>query len=75
MIEHDVIPTRYRANTPARLAAVVAHAGFAPVEIGYVATLHRYVERVPPLAGLVRGLERILPPRWRSTIVAWYRPA
>jgi SAM-dependent methyltransferase len=75
VIERDVIPTHYRANTPTRLAALVEQAGFATVEISYVATLHRYAERMPPLARLIRGLERILPPRWRSTIVAWYRPA
>jgi len=72
--EDDVIPTRYRANTPARLASAVAAAGFAPVEVAYVATLHRYAERTPPLAALLRGVERLLPPRLRSTIVGWYRP-
>lgn len=75
VIERDVIPTRYRANTPSRLAALLAEAGFTLVEARYVATLHRYAERIPPLAGLIRALERILPPRLRSTIVAWYRPA
>ncbi len=29
----------------------------------------------PFLAGLIGALERPLPPRLRSTIVAWYRPA
>jgi hypothetical protein len=71
--ERDVIPTRYRANTPKRLAAVVDGAGFVPVTVSYVATLHRYAERRPPLAGALRGLERALPARSRSTIVAWYR--
>jgi SAM-dependent methyltransferase len=73
--ERDVTPTRYRANTPARLAALLAGAGFTPVEVRYVATLHRYAERKPPLALLLRALERCLPRRLRSTIVAWYRPA
>jgi SAM-dependent methyltransferase len=73
--ERDVIPTRYRANTPGRLAAVVDGARFAPVAISYVATLHRYAERKPALAGTLRGLERALPARLRSTIVAWYRTA
>jgi SAM-dependent methyltransferase len=73
--ERDVIPTRYRANTPGRLAAALVETGFAPVMVSYVATLHRYAERKPPAAGLLRGLERVLPPQLRSTIVAWYRPA
>jgi SAM-dependent methyltransferase len=73
--ERDVIATRYRANTPGRLAALVSRAGFDPVEVDYVATLHRYAERKPPLALLLRALERFLPSRLRSTIVAWYRPA
>lgn len=72
--EDDVIPTRYRANTPKRLAAAAAAAGFAPVEVVFVATLHRYAERKPPAATLLRGVERVLPPPLRSTIVAWYRP-
>ena len=72
--ERDVIPTRYRANTPGRLDALLAGAGFAPAEVAYVATLHRYAERKPPLATLLRGFERGLPPRLRSTIVGWYRP-
>ena len=75
VIERDVIPTHYRANTPTRLAALVAQAGFTTVEISYVATLYRYAERTPLLTSLIRGFERFLPPRWRSTIVAWYRPA
>jgi SAM-dependent methyltransferase len=73
--ERDVIRTRYRANTPGRLAALLAGAQFAPVEVHYVATLHRYAARIPSLALLLRRLERRLPPRLRSTIVAWYRPA
>jgi SAM-dependent methyltransferase len=73
--ERDVIPTRYRANTPRRLAALVAQAGFTPVETSYVATLHRYAERAPLLPSLIRALEQTLPARLHSTIVAWYRPA
>jgi SAM-dependent methyltransferase len=72
--ERDVIPTRYLANTPGRLAALLAGAGFAPVEVHYVATVHRYAERKPALAVLLRALERCLPSKLRSTIVAWYRP-
>jgi SAM-dependent methyltransferase len=73
--ERDVIPARYRANTPGRLAALVADAGFAPVDVVYVAGLHRYAECKPVLPRVLRGFERLLPPRLRSTIVAWYRPA
>jgi SAM-dependent methyltransferase len=74
VIESDVIPTRYRANTPRRLTALLAHAGFDPVTVTYVATLHRYAERKPILACIVRALEHLCPPSLRSTIVAWYRP-
>jgi hypothetical protein len=70
--ERDVISTRYRANTPRRLASALAHTGFVPVEVTYVATLARYAERKPLMAAVLRGLERMLPPRLRSTIVAWY---
>jgi SAM-dependent methyltransferase len=73
--ERDVIPARYRANTPRRLAKLTAGTGFVPVEIAYVATLHRYAARMPLLPQALRLVERVLPPSWRSTIVAWYRPA
>jgi SAM-dependent methyltransferase len=72
--ERDVIPTHYRANTPWRLRTLLRRAGFVPVEVVFVATLHRYAQRAPFLARLLRGLERCLPPQLRSTIVAWYRP-
>lgn len=73
--ERDVIPTRYRANTPWRLRALLLRAAFVPVDVVYVATLHRYVERSEPLAVLLRAFERCLPSQLRSTIVAWYRAA
>jgi hypothetical protein len=38
-----------------------------------VATLHRYAGDRRASAAILRGLERGLPPRLRSTIVAWYR--
>jgi SAM-dependent methyltransferase len=72
--ERDVIPTPYLANTPRRLATVVAGAGFAPVDVTYVATIHRYAERMPLLAHVLRAVEHLLPPPLRSTIVGWYRP-
>jgi SAM-dependent methyltransferase len=72
--ERDVIPPRYRANTPERLASMLASAGFVPVSVCYVATLHRYAGMRVRLAALLRLLERLLPERRRSTIVAWYRP-
>jgi SAM-dependent methyltransferase len=69
----DVFPARYRANTPAALTGQLARAGFEPVQVVPVATLHRYAgERRAP-AALLRGFERALPARLRSTIVAWYR--
>jgi SAM-dependent methyltransferase len=73
--ERDVVPVRYRANTPWRLRALLRRAGFVPVEVIYVATLHRYAQHAAFLAALLRALERGLPPGLRSTIVAWYRLA
>ncbi len=75
VVERDVIPTRYAANTPARLGRLMAEGGYAPVEVTYVAGLHRYAQRKPSLARLIRALERILPPRLRPTIVGLYRAA
>lgn len=72
--EEDVIPTAYRANTPSRLEQLLAAAGFAPVEVVCVATLHRYAERKPRLERTVRSVERLLPPRLHATIVGCYRP-
>jgi SAM-dependent methyltransferase len=71
--EVDVIPTRYRANTPRRLDELLVRAGFRPVAVEHVATVHRYAARAPRLAVVLRAAERQLPPRLRSTIVAWYR--
>ena len=71
--ERDVYPTRYLANTPQRLAAVADAAGFEPVAIEYVGTLHRYAARVPPVKWVLIGAERGLPAARRSTIVASYR--
>lgn len=71
--ERDVYPTHYRANTPERLLAVAADAGFEPVAVEYVATLHRYGARLPGASRILRALERALPARRRSTIVASFR--
>jgi ubiquinone/menaquinone biosynthesis C-methylase UbiE len=71
--EQDVFPAVYRANTPARLEALLEAAGFVPVELHYVATLHRYAGPRRLLARLLTALERALPARRRSTIVGWYR--
>lgn len=73
--ERDVIRTHYAANTPRRLADLLAQAGFRPVEVSYVAGLHRYAEQKPSLARVLLALERALPQGLRATIVAWYRPA
>ncbi len=74
-VEQDVFPTRYRANTPGRLDSLLADSGFCRMEVEYVATLHRYVERAPKLAGALRVVECRFPAKVRSTIVAWYRAA
>jgi SAM-dependent methyltransferase len=71
--ERDVYPTRYLANTPQRLSAVAADAGFEPVAVEYVGTLHRYAARVPPAKWLLVAAERGLPAARRSTIVASYK--
>jgi len=71
--EQDVYPTQYLANTPQRLAAIAAAAGFEPVAVEYVGTLHRYAARVPPVKWLLMGVERAFPAGRRSTIVASYR--
>jgi SAM-dependent methyltransferase len=71
--ERDVYPTVYLANTPQLLARVVASAGFQPVSVNYVATLHRYGARLPPVSWLLATVERALPATRRSTIVASYR--
>ncbi|HXF98973.1 MAG TPA: class I SAM-dependent methyltransferase [Gaiellaceae bacterium] len=71
--ERDVYPTRYRTNTPERLLRAAREAGFQPVAVVYVGTLHRYAARAPAAARLLRGLEGLLPERRRSTIVAAFR--
>jgi SAM-dependent methyltransferase len=71
--ERDVYRTRYLANTPPRLEALTAGAGFEPVAVELVGTLHRYSARVPGAGPLLRTLERALPASRRSTIVAAYR--
>jgi SAM-dependent methyltransferase len=71
----DVFPASYRANKPKTLTRLLDSAGFEPVEIDYVATLHRYAGERRALAGILRGAERILPSTRRSTIVGWFRPA
>jgi SAM-dependent methyltransferase len=71
--DRDVYPTRYRANTPHVLAHVIAAAGFEPISVNFVGTLHRYGARLPGVAGLLAAVERALPATRRSTIVASYR--
>jgi SAM-dependent methyltransferase len=69
----DVCPAVYRANKPKTLDALLASADFEPVEVAYVATLHRYAGERAALAALLRGAERLLPRMRRSTIVGWFR--
>jgi SAM-dependent methyltransferase len=71
--ERDVYPTRYLANTPERLERVARAAGFEPVTVEYVGTMHRYGARLPGAARLLRLVEEMLPARRRSTVVASYR--
>lgn len=69
----DVFPALYRANTPAALTQALVRAGFRPVRVVPVATLHRYAGERRAAAAVLRGIERCLPSRLRSTIVACYR--
>jgi len=69
----DVFPARYRANTPEALTSRLGRAGFSPVHVVPVATLHRYAGERRAVAAALRTFERGLPPRLRSTIVGWYR--
>lgn len=71
--EKDVYPTLYLANTPKALARVAAAAGFEPVAVEYVGTLHRYGARIRGAGPLLAVLECALPAERRSTIVASYR--
>ena len=71
--ERDVYPTRYLTNTPDRLQYATRSAGFEPVSVELVGTLHRYGARVPGMAWLLGTVERMLPVARRSTIVAAYR--
>jgi SAM-dependent methyltransferase len=71
--ERNVYPARYLANTPQQLRSVAEFAGFEPVSIEFVGTLHRYGVRVPGLGWLLRTAEQVLPRERRSTIVASFR--
>ncbi len=69
----DVFPAGYRANTPGVLSRLLRQAGFTPVSVVFVATLHRYAGRHRLAAAALRNVEHLPPTRLRSTIVAWYR--
>ena len=71
--EHDVIAPVHRANTPARLEALLSAAGFVRERVECVATLQRYAERWPRVRRLAVALEGALPEARRATIVAHYR--
>ena len=71
--ERNVYPTCYLANTPDRLAAVARRAGFQPVAMEFVGTVHRYGARVPGMGPILRTVERTLPAERRSTIVTSFR--
>lgn len=68
--EENVYPTRYLVNDPDTLRRALGDAGFTPVAVELVGTVHRYGARVPGLPLLLRTLESVLPARRRSTIVA-----
>lgn len=72
-VERDVYPTRYLANSAARLAQLAESVGLRAVSIEFVATAHRYAARLPGAGVLLKALERVLPASRRSTIVASYR--
>jgi hypothetical protein len=72
-VERDVYPTQYLVSTPGRLAAATATAGFSPVSVEYVGTLHRYGAQIRGLPAILSAVERALPAERRSTIVACYR--
>jgi SAM-dependent methyltransferase len=72
-VARDVFPARYRANAPGALNWLLGQAGFAQVSVIFVATLHRYAGGHRLAAAALRNAEHGLPPRLRSTIVAWYR--
>ena len=53
-VERDVFPTFYGANTP-KLSSLLLDAGFDPVEVSFVATLHRYAAKLRPLCARLRA--------------------
>jgi hypothetical protein len=55
------------------LSRLLRQAGFTPVSVVFVATLHRYAGRHRLAAAALRNVEHLPPTRLRSTIVAWYR--
>jgi SAM-dependent methyltransferase len=71
--ERDVFPTVYRANRPAVLARALAAAGFEPVEMTCVATLHRYAGGRRAPERVLLAIELALPSSRRSTLVAAFR--
>jgi SAM-dependent methyltransferase len=70
----DVFPASYRANTVTALQGIASRTGFALAELHYVATLHRYAGKRRTLKAVLLGLERLLPVRRRSTLLALLRP-
>jgi SAM-dependent methyltransferase len=68
--EENVYPTRYLVNDPGSLRRALDEAGFEPIAIELVGTVHRYGARVPGLPSILKTLESALPARRRSTIVA-----
>lgn len=65
----DVFRAPYRANTAAALQRIAGDSGFVVSDMRRVATLHRYAGRHRPLKALLLASERVLPAKWRSTLV------
>lgn len=58
-LKEDTFPTPYRANTRARLNAVMREAGFVPVRLNNLAGMWVFFIFNAPLARLVRAAERV----------------
>lgn len=57
-LKEDTFPTAYAANTPARLNAAMAAAGFVPLDFRMLAGMWSFCIFNDPLARLVRAVER-----------------
>ncbi|MBI5093632.1 MAG: class I SAM-dependent methyltransferase [Candidatus Hydrogenedentes bacterium] len=58
-LKEDTFPTPYAANTPSRLNAAMAAAGFVPLEFHMLAGMWAFFIFSDPIARMVRALERV----------------